>query len=115
MPRPGIATAKPSDSSPDPLTDVLRAGAREILATAVRAEASELVTGMLGVFQYCKGLSLSTRGKLRYSSKSNCGSHENRETMSSCVFHSANSDHLSLTLTRESFTLLSVRMYIGLS
>ena len=34
-----IDFAKPSDFSPDPLTDLLRAGARELLATAVRAEA----------------------------------------------------------------------------
>ena len=32
-----IDFARPSDFSPDPLTDVLRAGARELLATAVRA------------------------------------------------------------------------------
>ena len=31
-----IDFAIPSDFSPDPLTDVLRAGARELLATAVR-------------------------------------------------------------------------------
>ena len=36
-----IDFARPSDFSPDPLTDVLRAGARELLATAVRAEVSE--------------------------------------------------------------------------
>jgi hypothetical protein len=39
-----IEFARPSDFSPDPLTDVLRAGARELLATAVRAEVSEFVT-----------------------------------------------------------------------
>jgi len=32
-----------SDFSPDPLTDVLRQGARELLATAVRAEVSEFI------------------------------------------------------------------------
>jgi len=40
-----IDFAKPSDFSPDPLTDVLRAGARELLATAVRAEVSEFLAG----------------------------------------------------------------------
>ena len=35
----------PSDFSPDPLTDVLRQGARELLATAVRAEVSEFLAG----------------------------------------------------------------------
>jgi len=38
-----IDFAKPSDFSPDPLTDVLRAGARELLATAVRTEVSEFL------------------------------------------------------------------------
>ena len=32
-----IDFAKPSDFSPDPLTDLLREGAQELLATAVRA------------------------------------------------------------------------------
>ena len=36
-----IDFAKPSDFSPDPLTDLLRAGAQELLATAVRAEVSD--------------------------------------------------------------------------
>ncbi|AGI69469.1 hypothetical protein OAN307_c40520 [Octadecabacter antarcticus 307] len=40
-----IDFTKPSDFSPDPLTDVLRAGARELLATAVRAEVSEFLEG----------------------------------------------------------------------
>ena len=40
-----IDFAKPSDFSPDPLTDILRQGARELLATAVRAEVSEFVRG----------------------------------------------------------------------
>ena len=40
-----IDFTKPSDFSPDPLTDVLRAGARELLATAVRAEVSEFMAG----------------------------------------------------------------------
>ena len=40
-----IDFAKPSDFSPDPLTDLLRAGARELLATAVRAEVSEFMAG----------------------------------------------------------------------
>ena len=40
-----IDFTKPSDFSPDPLTDVLRAGARELLATAVRAEVSEFLAG----------------------------------------------------------------------
>jgi putative transposase len=35
-----IDFAKPSDFSPDPLTNLLRAGAQELLATAVRAEVS---------------------------------------------------------------------------
>ena len=38
-----IDFARPSDFSPDPLTDVLRQGARELLATAVRAEVSEFI------------------------------------------------------------------------
>ena len=38
-----IDLARPSDFSPDPLTDVLRQGARELLATAVRAEVSEFI------------------------------------------------------------------------
>ena len=38
-----IDFAIPSDFSPDPLTDVLRQGARELLATAVRAEVSEFI------------------------------------------------------------------------
>ena len=38
-----IDLARPSDFSPDPLTDVLRQGARELLATVVRAEVSELI------------------------------------------------------------------------
>ena len=38
-----IDSTKPSDFSHDPLTDVLRAGARELLATAVRAEVSEFM------------------------------------------------------------------------
>jgi hypothetical protein len=36
-----IDFTKPIDFSPDPLTDVLRAGARGLLATAVRAKVSE--------------------------------------------------------------------------
>jgi putative transposase len=40
-----IDFAKPSDFSPGPLTDLLRAGAQELLATAVRAEVSEFVRG----------------------------------------------------------------------
>ncbi|SEN15261.1 hypothetical protein SAMN04488077_112137, partial [Roseovarius tolerans] len=40
-----IDFAKPSDFSPDPLTDLLRAGAQELLATAVRAEVSEFMGG----------------------------------------------------------------------
>jgi putative transposase len=40
-----IDFAKPSDFSPDPLTDLLRAGAQELLATAVRAEVSEFMAG----------------------------------------------------------------------
>ena len=36
-----IDFARPSDFSPDPLTDVLRAGARELLAMAVRTVVSE--------------------------------------------------------------------------
>ena len=40
-----IDFAKPSDFSPDPLTDLLRAGAQELLATAVRAEVSEFIKG----------------------------------------------------------------------
>ena len=40
-----IDFTKSSDFSPDPLTDVLRAGARELLATAVRAEVSEFLAG----------------------------------------------------------------------
>ena len=40
-----IDFAKPSDFSADPLTDLLRAGAQELLATAVRAEVSEFVRG----------------------------------------------------------------------
>ncbi len=38
-----IDFARPSDFSPDPLTDVLPTGARELLATAVRAEVSEFI------------------------------------------------------------------------
>ena len=38
-----IDFARPSDFSPDPLTDVLRQGARELLATAVRSEVSEFI------------------------------------------------------------------------
>ena len=38
-----IDFAKPSGFSPDPLTDLLRAGAQELLATAVRAEVSEFI------------------------------------------------------------------------
>ena len=40
-----IDFAKPSDFSPDLLTDILRQGARELLATAVRAEVSEFMAG----------------------------------------------------------------------
>jgi len=40
-----IDFAKPSDFSPDPLTDVLRAGARELLATAIRSEVSAFMAG----------------------------------------------------------------------
>ena len=40
-----IDFSKPSDFSPDPLTDLLRAGAQELLATAVRAEVSEFIKG----------------------------------------------------------------------
>ena len=38
-----IEFAKPNGFSPDPLTDVLREGARELLATAVAAEVSEFL------------------------------------------------------------------------
>jgi len=38
-----IDFARPTDFSPDLLTDVLRQGARELLATAVRAEVSEFI------------------------------------------------------------------------
>lgn len=38
-----IDFARPSDFSPDPLTDLLRAGAQELLATAVRAEVTEFM------------------------------------------------------------------------
>ena len=38
-----IEFTKPNDFSPDPLTDVLRAGARELLATAVRAEVAAFI------------------------------------------------------------------------
>jgi len=38
-----IDFTKPSDFSPDPLTDVLRQGARELLATAIRAEACDFI------------------------------------------------------------------------
>ena len=40
-----IDFAKPSNFSPDLLTDLLRAGAQELLATAVRAEVSEFMAG----------------------------------------------------------------------
>jgi putative transposase len=40
-----IDSARPSDFSPDPLTDLLRAGAQELLAAAVRAEVSEFMAG----------------------------------------------------------------------
>ena len=40
-----IDFAKPSDFSPDTLTDLLRAGVQELLATAVRAEVSEFMNG----------------------------------------------------------------------
>ena len=40
-----IGFAKPSDFSPDPLTDLLRAGAQELLATTARAEVSEFMGG----------------------------------------------------------------------
>jgi putative transposase len=40
-----IDFTKPSDFSPDSSTDVLRAGARELLATAVRAVVSEFLAG----------------------------------------------------------------------
>jgi hypothetical protein len=40
-----IDFAKPSDFSPDPLTDLLRAVAQELLATAVRAEVSQFMAG----------------------------------------------------------------------
>jgi len=40
-----IDFAKPSDFSLDPLTDLLRAGTQELLATAVRAEVSEFMAG----------------------------------------------------------------------
>ncbi|MFY9237578.1 MAG: hypothetical protein WAO78_01635 [Roseovarius sp.] len=40
-----IDFVKPSNFSPDPLTDLLRAGAQELLATAVRAEVSEFMKG----------------------------------------------------------------------
>ena len=40
-----IDFAKPSDFSPDPLTDFLRAGAQELLASAVRAEVSDFMAG----------------------------------------------------------------------
>ena len=38
-----IECTKPSDFSADPLTDVLRRGARELLATAVQAEVSDFI------------------------------------------------------------------------
>ncbi|MFT4961683.1 MAG: putative transposase [Paracoccaceae bacterium] len=41
-----IDFTKPSNFSPDPLTDVLRQGARELLAAAVRAEVSEFMLGL---------------------------------------------------------------------
>lgn len=40
-----IDVAKPSDLSPDPLTDLLRQGAPKFLATGVRAEVSEFMAG----------------------------------------------------------------------
>ena len=40
-----IDFAKPSDFSPDQLTDLLRAGAQKLLVTAVRAEVSEFMAG----------------------------------------------------------------------
>jgi len=40
-----IDFTKPSDFSSDPLTDVLRQGARDILATAVQAEVSAFIAG----------------------------------------------------------------------
>jgi putative transposase len=40
-----IDFVKPSEFSPDPLTDLLRAGAQELLATAIRAEVSEFMGG----------------------------------------------------------------------
>jgi len=40
-----IGFTKPSDFSSDPLTDVLRQGARDILATAVQAEVSAFIAG----------------------------------------------------------------------
>ena len=39
-----IDFARPSDFSADPLTDLLRQGAQELLAAAVRAEVSEFIT-----------------------------------------------------------------------
>ena len=40
-----IGFTKPSDFSPDPLTDVLRQGARDLLATAVQAEVATFIAG----------------------------------------------------------------------
>ena len=40
-----IGFTKPSDFSPDPLTDVLRQGARDLLATAVQAEVAAFIAG----------------------------------------------------------------------
>ena len=39
-----IKFTKPSEFSDDPLTDVLRKGARELLATAVQAEVTEFIS-----------------------------------------------------------------------
>lgn len=66
--------ARPSNFSPDPLTDVLRQGARELLATAVRAEVSEYFRCLTAVLlqiasrismprhvQHCQKLQYSAR------------------------------------------------------
>ncbi len=40
-----IEFAKPSEFSSDPLTDMLRQGARDLLATAVQAEVASFIAG----------------------------------------------------------------------
>jgi|GEM_PF-1474210 len=66
-----IDFARPSDFSPDPLTDVLRAGARELLAAAIRAEVSEFIGGhahpaseKLEIIRLVEGSHLSARQTL---------------------------------------------------